>query len=170
MTLKIPIWMLVEVMTFGEVLQLYKLMSNKNRESISNEFKCTPTELESWLNGLKFARNKCAHNANVIDLKLKTKTKLRNEWKKYIYIEAKNNQSTGGLSDIIIPMVHLTTKINESFQFNEIQKAINTIGDRDDENAIKLGFANAYASAHAISDMGGHFNQNYNSKQMKNCL
>ena len=115
-TEKIPIWMLVEELSFGEVIRLYNDMSIENKKVISNTFACLSPELESWLNTLNFIRNRCAHNKNIIDIKIKTKPKLRGEWKDYLIIND-NNQTSGHIADTIAPMVFLTTQINNSYNF-----------------------------------------------------
>ncbi|MDO5061988.1 MAG: Abi family protein [Peptostreptococcaceae bacterium] len=158
---KIPIWMLVESLTFGEVLVWYEWMSKKNREKISNAFSATPTELESWLKVLKFIRNQCAHNANVIDLRLKTKPTLKEEWKDLIFIE-ENHQSLGGLADVLVIMCYLTIKINARYAFNDLQGAINRIVEKNRFKANLLGFKDVYSAENAIKILGGHF-QNKNT-------
>lgn len=156
---KIPIWMMVEVLTFGEVIVWYEWMSKKNRERISNAFGCTPTEFESWLKALKFIRNQCAHNANVIDLILRTKPTLREEWKKFIYIR-ENNQSCGGLADVLAIMCYLTIKINEKYAFNDLQRTINKIVGKNEKQARLLGFQDVSSSLDMIKGLGGHFHNN----------
>ena len=156
-TRKIPVWMLVEALTFGEMLVLFEYMSQNNREKISSKFKCTPNELQSWLNGLKYLRNQCAHNSNVIDLRLKTRPKLREEWLNYINFDTSKKQTIGGVAELIIIMVHLTILINEMYQFNDLQKTINRIVDGNKDNALKLGFSDSRMASNFIREMGGHF-------------
>lgn len=153
---KVPIWMLIEELTFGEVLVLYEYMGNTHREQISNKFECTPSELESWLKALKFIRNQCAHNANIIDLTLRTKPRIRSEWKKYLDID-ENGKPSGKLADVIVIMVFLTTKINNKYTFNDIQRSINNIVDKNDLSAKKLGFNSCSDSYNAIRNIGGYF-------------
>ncbi|MDO4710641.1 MAG: Abi family protein [Peptostreptococcaceae bacterium] len=162
---KIPIWMLVESLTFGEVLVWYEWMSNKNREKISNAFSSTPKELESWLKALKFIRNQCAHNANVIDLRLRTKPTLKEEWKKFILIEEK--QSIGALAEVLIIMCYLTIKINEKYAFNDLQRAINKVVGKSEFQANLLGFKDVDSAKNAIKRLGGHFQNRTNTNKTK---
>lgn len=148
--------MLVEVLTFGEVLYLFGIMSIENQKNLANDFNCQINEFVSWLKSLNFIRNQCAHNSNIINIKLKTKPSLRSEWKELLAID-KNNQSSGRLADIIIPMVFLTIIINKKYIFNDLQRAINKLVENNDERAIMLGFKDVQASKSAIKNLGGNF-------------
>ena len=102
---KLPIWMLVESLTFGEILFLLKLMSNKRLNNIAKKFNCNQDELISWLSTINFIRNQCAHNHKLVDIHIKTKPKIREEWKSWLLFE--KNNTTGNLAEAIIPMVYL---------------------------------------------------------------
>lgn len=84
------IWLLVEILTFGDIVELLDLMSNKNLKALADYYNCTPDQLKSWLKSLKFIRNNCAHNSTVIDIKLKTSPMMLEEWKEYLFINQKN--------------------------------------------------------------------------------
>ncbi|EGC78155.1 hypothetical protein E4N83_02365 [Treponema denticola] len=153
---KIPIWMLVEVLTFGEILYLFGIMSTENQKHIANDFNCQINEFISWLKSLNFIRNQCAHNSNIINIKLKTKPLLRHDWKELLTID-KNNQSSGRLADIIIPMVFLTIIINKKYAFNDLQRAISKLVENSDERANMLGFKDVHTANTAIKYLGGNF-------------
>lgn len=154
---KIPIWLYVEFATFGEILELYKLMSKGLREKISNDFECTPTEIESWLGNLKFIRNKIAHNSNIIDIKFRTKPKLKDDWKKYM--DSVSGNQVGGLAETILIVVFFTCKINKLHRFNDLQSCINKLVDNSDFKAKMLGFKDKDSSIKAIGRLGGHFSK-----------
>ena len=148
-TEKIPIWMLVEVLTFGHVLQLCELMSTENRKKIANDFDCNVDEFFSWLNTIRYIRNQCAHNLNVIDTKLKTKPTLRKEWKSFILLD-QSNATSGGLADVVFPIVYLTIKINNKYSFNDLRKGIRNLISNDEEKAKMLGFKDVKSAIHVI--------------------
>ena len=62
------IWVATEVLMFGELVHLIKIMSTKNQNELAKFYNCSFKELLSWLKCLNFARNVCAHNANIIDI------------------------------------------------------------------------------------------------------
>lgn len=160
---KIPIWLYADTATFGEVLRLYSLMSETNRRRISNDFDCTPTEFESWLGTVKYIRNQISHNTSIIDLRLRTKPKLRDEWKQFVNLE--NNQSVGGLADAIIIIIYFTIKINELYTFNQIQGGINRLVGASNDDAQKLGFKDAEVAKNIIYSLGGRFRQKCKEKE-----
>lgn len=159
---KIPIWLYVEFATFGDILYLYGLMSKKNKEKISNDFDSTPNEIESWLESIKFVRNQIAHNSNIIDLRFRTKPKLREEWKKFVCTNS-TNESISGIADAIIIITFLVTKINPSYTFNDIQRVINKLVYNDDLRANKLGYHDVLTSKKSISTLNGRFKKNIKS-------
>lgn len=163
---EIPIWMLVEIMTFGEIVYFYEMMSRNNKIDIARDFGADYSEFLSWVKCLKFIRNKCTHNQNIIDLKLRTKPKLREEWKQWLLIDEKN-QSSGKLADVLMPMVYLTIKINDKFTFNKLQRCINKLIHKDDEKARLLGFKDSENSRKFIDFMGGKFKKKVYSKKKK---
>ncbi|EHL20281.1 hypothetical protein HMPREF9628_00126 [Peptoanaerobacter stomatis] len=156
---KIPIWMLVEILTFGEIVYFYEMMSTSNKVEIANDFDANYDEFLSWIKCLKFIRNKCTHNLNIIDLKLKTKPKLREKWREWLLID-NNKQSSGKIADILIPMVYLTIKINDKFIFNDLQRCINRLIHKDNEKARLLGFKDSHISMNFIDLLGGKFKKN----------
>ncbi|MFZ2257529.1 MAG: hypothetical protein WAV55_05260 [Clostridiaceae bacterium] len=101
-------------------------------------------------------RNKIAHNTNIIDIKLRTKPKLRDGWKSYID-HNKNGIQAGRLAEVILIVVYFTCIFNNKYKFNELQKCINTLVRDDELNAIKLGFKDVYSSRIAIEKLGGYY-------------
>lgn len=135
-----PIWMLIEILTFGEALKFYNLMSEKNRKAISNFYDCTPSELEGWLKALKFIRNLSAHNINVIDSKLITNPPIRNEWKKYLYTDSQNRVSNK-IALIIFILFYMIKKINPDYGFGNFRNIFVNLFSNKDINANRYGFA-----------------------------
>ena len=105
---------------------------------------------------MKFIRNQCAHNSNVIDLVLRTKPKLREEWKTKLLINGLN-ESSGRLSDALITMIYLTVVINNKHYFNELQASINKLVSNDLDKSQMLGFKNVYCAKNIVSYLGGNF-------------
>ena len=71
---------------FGDIVKILDIMSESNLESISSYYKCSNEELVAWMKCLYIIRNICAHNSNLVDIKLTTKPKTRKYWNRYLYI------------------------------------------------------------------------------------
>lgn len=145
------IWLLVEVLTFGDIVEMLELMSESNLRKLANYYNCTPKELVSWLKSLKFIRNNCAHNSTVIDIQLKTRPVLLSEWDDILYKNSKNGV-TNRLALVLCINNKLMVSINESYNFSKIygalnsllenssnpKRAANLIGFKDEESINKL--------------------------------
>ncbi len=141
-----PIWMLVELLTFGDILRFYNLMSEKNRNLVSNYYDCTSDELGGWLKTLKFIRNFAAHNSNVIDATIRTTPKIRKEWKKYLFIytdKNKNKRISNKIALVIFILIYLTKKINTNYGFGNIRDVFSKLLRNNDKIANKYGFFNS---------------------------
>jgi abortive infection bacteriophage resistance protein len=61
----LPLWMLVEVMTFGQLFTMFRYLHRKEQQALAQQFRLFPPVLESWLHTLNFIRNACAHHARL---------------------------------------------------------------------------------------------------------
>ncbi|MDO4988426.1 MAG: Abi family protein [Synergistes sp.] len=59
---RMPIWVAVEILTFGTILTLFKNMPVKKRRKISNDYGCSLYQLESWIPAIIDFRNLLAHD------------------------------------------------------------------------------------------------------------
>ncbi|MCL2092310.1 MAG: Abi family protein [Micrococcales bacterium] len=63
---QMPIWVAVEVMTFGTLTRLYGLLPNTEARTVARNFSVDYRDLFSgWLRSLNTLRNECAHNARI---------------------------------------------------------------------------------------------------------
>ena len=58
----LPLWMAVEIMSFGQLFTLYRNSEHAIKKSISSEFNLFPPVFDSWLHSLNYIRNACAHH------------------------------------------------------------------------------------------------------------
>ena len=63
----IPLWVLVKVLSFGIVCELYSILKKEDKIEIADMFGSTPTELENFLVILSNYRNLCAHEDIVFE-------------------------------------------------------------------------------------------------------
>lgn len=67
----IPIWVATEIMDFGLLLRLFKLMHGWDRNSVSSAVGVkTGKVLDPWLLGLSHIRNTCAHHSRLWNRRL----------------------------------------------------------------------------------------------------
>ena len=77
---KIPLYALVEVMSFGTLSKFYKNMKNEDKKAIAFHYDVGYTYFESWLENLSYVRNICAHYSRLYNAKL---TKTARLYKQY---------------------------------------------------------------------------------------
>ena len=80
----LPIWMVCETISFGQVSQLFRGMSKHDRQAIAQaHFRVDQMVLVSWLHALVYVRNLCAHHSRIWNrtLAIRPKRLLRShEW------------------------------------------------------------------------------------------
>lgn len=72
----IPLWVLVNILSFGEVCNFYKLMKQKQRIDIAKYFNINERDLTSLLSILCKTRNLCAHDEKLFDYKFESFTSI----------------------------------------------------------------------------------------------
>lgn len=136
------VWVMVDIISFGEVIKLLDCMSTANLKEISNHYRCTKNELVTWMNLIKIVRNICAHNKNGIDLKINTMPIVREEWKDFMFL-FKNNAPTNRVALVICIIIYLAHEINPNSSFDNICNPIKKLINDSDHIARRYGFKNA---------------------------
>ena len=141
-----PIWLLMNELTLGESIHLYKLMSKNNRDQISDYFGCKTDELVSWLDNINLIRNICCHNGLLADFRLKTKAKVPVEFKtrnidEGILLRTREGNYTNALAFQLCIIVKLMSKINNKYIFKDIKSAVYKLLD-DTTTPQHYGFRN----------------------------
>lgn len=67
----IPLWVLVNVLTFGKIENFYKNMKPADKTTVARQFNLQPNELAKFMHMLALARNKCAHDERFFDIKFR---------------------------------------------------------------------------------------------------
>lgn len=73
---KMPLWVMVELMSFSDMSKLYKSMYISEKEAIANAVGVQYTTLENHLHCLSVLRNKCAHAARLYDSSFNPKARF----------------------------------------------------------------------------------------------
>ncbi|OFP25040.1 CAAX protease [Staphylococcus sp. HMSC057C08] len=135
------VWLMTDVLMFGDIVNLLTLMSKKNLQKISDYYKCSNKQLVSWLKCLNFIRNICAHNSNIIDIKLTTAPMIHNDWKNDVF-QFKDGNYSNRLSVIIFIIHHFVKQINDKYQIRKITNSIKKIVGSEESKINQLGFVN----------------------------
>ena len=61
----LPLWMACELMTFGNMLTIFRHVEKAIKQDIAAEYGVADKVLESWLLTLNYVRNICAHHARL---------------------------------------------------------------------------------------------------------
>ena len=67
----VPMWVLNNVLTLGNISRLYSIMKTEDRQNISKIFKILDTSMESFLHTLSIIRNFCAHGNRLYCIRTK---------------------------------------------------------------------------------------------------
>lgn len=80
-----PIWVAVEVMSFGDLSKLYSLLPPSQRTNIANCYEyLDETMLQNWLHISSVLRNTCAHNSRIYGKSLPTPVRIEAKVSTYL--------------------------------------------------------------------------------------
>lgn len=135
---RVPVWLMINLLTLGEVIKLLELMSQTKLKIISKQYGLTHSELLSQLKCIHLVRNICAHNSVIVDFKLRTVPKIPEDIKEYLY-HFEDGRPT---KNVAVPVLLITTmvkKINRNYRLDDITKAVKSIC-KNDTLAQRFGF------------------------------
>lgn len=150
------VWLMIDALTFGDTINLLKIMSKNNLKVIAKEFNCTSSELLSWLGCLNLVRNICCHNSDLLDIKFKTKPKVPKAFEDDIY--KRGELSSNSIAVAIFIAVFLMKSVNHKYKFNDIIRSIHSIVDYKLSRSNSLGFMKVNSIA-AINNNHVHSNK-----------
>jgi len=67
---KVPVWVLMENLTFGDVGTYYQFLPSGVQQRVANEFGIWPSVFRGWVNLLRRVRNICAHQGRLWNRKI----------------------------------------------------------------------------------------------------
>jgi len=79
---KIPLYALVELLSFGTLSKFYKNMKNEDKKAVSTSFGVGYTYFESWIESMAYVRNVCAHYGRLYNNKLVKTPKMYKQYTK----------------------------------------------------------------------------------------
>ncbi len=78
-----PIWVAVELFSFGSISSLFDIMKGEDKNSIANQYNTESKYLRSWVLSLVEIRNICAHYGRLYNMPLKQTPHLYSEYRNY---------------------------------------------------------------------------------------
>ena len=139
----IPLWVLVNVLTFGKIENFYKNMKPADKTVVAKQFNLQPDELSKFMHMLALARNKCAHDERFFDIRFRESihTKSIKNFSLLGLVRAKDGSYTYGTNDayalaIMFALLLSKTDLNEFISsmrdaFSKLQKQLHTIPASD---------------------------------------
>lgn len=139
----IPLWVLVNVLTFGKIEYFYKSMKPADKMVVAKQFGVSSDEFAKFMNMLGLARNRCAHDERFFDIKFKKSlhTKSIKNFSVLKITRAYDGSYTHGTNDayalaIIFALLLSKSDLNEFVSsmratFSKLRKQLHTISTDD---------------------------------------
>lgn len=121
----IPLWVLVKVLSFGLINELYGILKVKDKQDIANIYNLSVDDMEVYLSLLANYRNLCAHEDIVYDHKTQ---KFINDTKYHKSLKIKKdelNEYVKGKRDIFALIIILKQMLDRD-KFAQMMNEINT--------------------------------------------
>ena len=129
-----PIWVAVELFTFGNLTSLYSIMKDEDKKVIAKLYRTTDLYFNSWIILLQEVRNLCAHYARLYNLILKTTPRL---YKEYDFLTQDPKTKKTKIFQILIVL----KKVLDEDQWNDFYSKFSLLLNRYSKY-IKLSFMN----------------------------
>jgi len=129
---KFPIWVVVEILSFGNLSKLFKNMRDEDKGMICETYYKIPFQyIQSWLHNLSYIRNVCAHYSRLYNKTFKVFPKFSSRDKKLF-------RPTGKIFDTIFILKKLICNNQEWLNFTK--KLSNLFYNNPTVNKELLGF------------------------------
>lgn len=110
----IPLWVLVNIMSFGDICNFYRLMKQKERIFVSMNYKINEKVLSSLLNILSKTRNLCAHGERLYNYEFPTYTGINDTiYHEKLNLLKENNRYIIGKNDLYAVVIALKLLLNK---------------------------------------------------------
>ena len=124
----IPLWVLVNVLTFGKVTTFFLHMKEPEKMVIAKQFSLQYWELHKYMTMLGFARNKCAHDERFFDIRFSQRlhTKSIKNFSVLTLPRDKSGSYTRGICDAYAIAIIFKLLLNKQ-DFKEFYSSIETV-------------------------------------------
>ena len=115
----IPLWVLVNILSFGDISTFYKLMKQKERVTVSKNFNIMEYDLTSLLGILCHTRNLCAHDERLYNFKFHSNESINDSiYHSQLNISKDKERYICGKNDLFAVVIALKLLLNQ----NDYQK------------------------------------------------
>lgn len=108
----IPLWVLIRIITFGQISKFYDLMKQQDQNKVAKKFGVREKELKTHIHNLAIIRNICAHDEKLYDIRLKN-TIMKNDIHKQFNLNLQNGQYANGYKDLFSIVIILKVLLNK---------------------------------------------------------
>ncbi len=130
----VPLWVLINVFSFGELSKFLELMKQNERVEIAKYFDCNEDELIQFVRLMNYYRNLCAHDERVYNTKVPKYLYIKDcKYHEILKIQKNNGMYTNGKSDLfalIISFKYLLTNDDFNSLFNKVRGRMISIEKR----------------------------------------
>lgn len=109
----IPLWVLIRIMTLGEVSKFYEFMKQKDQNAVAKKFGVKEKTLKTYLHNIAIVRNICAHDEKLYDLKLNNAI-IKNKIHLYFNLELQDGKYSNGYKDLFSIIIILKILLKET--------------------------------------------------------
>ena len=109
----IPLWVLIRIMTLGEVSKFYELMKQKDQNAIAKKFGVREKTLKTYLHNIAIVRNICAHDEKLYDLKLNNAI-IKNNIHFNYNLDLKDGEYSNGYKDLFSIIIILKVLLKDA--------------------------------------------------------
>ena len=147
----VPLWVLIRIMTLGEVSKFYELMKQKDQNAVAKKFGVREKTLKTYLHNIAIVRNICAHDEKLYDLKLNNAI-IKNNIHFNYSLDLQDSKYSNGYKDLfsIIIILKVLLKDSEFKKFytiliNDIEELKENIKSIEVTQILnKMGFPEKY--------------------------
>ena len=135
---KMPLWVIVELMSFSNTSKLYSSMYISEKEKIADAVGVSYATLENHLHCLAVLRNKCAHAARLYNTQFNPPARFTKQFLKK-YPEVKNNSL---FAYVLVLLKRLPDEKTKMAMLDAVQAVIEEY--QDDVDLSLIGFPENY--------------------------
>ncbi len=127
---KFPLWVVMELFSFGTLAFFYKDMHAQDKKKLANEYyHCSPSELDNWIFCLNELRNYCAHYnrlyGNTFPVIPKTPTELDMDLQPdvfgYIYVMKRVYHHKANWNERVVkPIARMISKNSDAIRLSDL--------------------------------------------------
>lgn len=147
----IPLWVLIRIMTLGEVSKFYEVMKQKDQNAVAKKFGVREKTLKTYLHNIAIVRNICAHDEKLYDLRLNNAI-IKNKIHSYFNLDLHDKKYSNGYKDLFSIIIILKVLLKEIEFKNLYTVLLNNLEDlKKDIKSIeynkilnKMGFPKNY--------------------------